>query len=199
EKTPEWSKHKEYSSDFIKWTIHSDGILDLHVEFKNKKRIKKFKGISFDYPEEEVAGMKWLGDGPYRVWRNRTKGTRFQVWENDYNNTITGELGFVYPEFKGFFSSLYWAKIRGKSKQEFTVYCHTPHIYLRMLTPQNPSEDPNNRVSPAFPKGDISFLMNIPPIGTKFQKSDSTGPHGNTENYFGNDDEPIVIELTFEF
>ena len=129
----------------------------------------------------------------------RMKGTRFQVWENDYNNTITGESGFVYPEFKGFFSSLYWSKVKGNNNNGFTVYCRTPHTYLRMLTPAKPAEDKNGRLNPKFPEGDISFVMNIPGIGTKFQDPETMGPHGNTEHYFGNDDHPIVLDLTFEF
>ncbi|GJM62493.1 glycoside hydrolase family 2 protein [Persicobacter diffluens] len=199
DKTPAWAQHVELSSDRIVWTISPDGLLDLEVEIKSKRRVKGFKGISFSFPEEQVQGMKWLGDGPYRVWRNRMKGTRFQIWENDYNNTVTGELGFVYPEFKGYFSSLYWAKVKGKNNNGFTVYCHSPFTFLKMLTPEAPSEDPKNRVTPQFPKGDIAFLKNISGVGTKFQTPDSMGPHGNEENYFGNDDDPIIIHLTFDF
>jgi hypothetical protein len=199
DKSPNWVTHKELSSDQIKWTIYPNGILDLEVEIKGKKIVKGFKGITFSFPESEVNGIKWLGDGPYRVWRNRMKGTKFQVWENDYNNTVTGESGFVYPEFKGFFSNLYWVEVTGKNNNGFTVYCNSENTFLRMLTPQNPSEDPNNRVSPVFPEGDISFVKNVPAIGTKFQTGDTLGPQGNSENYFGNDDEPIIINLTFEF
>ncbi|TXG36089.1 glycoside hydrolase family 2 protein [Seonamhaeicola maritimus] len=202
DKSPGWSTVKEYASDIIKWTIHLNGLLDLRVEFKGYRNLKGYRGITFSFPEEEVAGMKWLGDGPYRVWRNRLKGTRFQVWENDYNNTVTGEAGedeFVYPEFKGFFSSLYWSKVKGNNNNGFTVYCRTPHTYLRMLTPQEPKENKVGKTHPKFPEGDISFVMNVPGIGTKFQKSESMGPQGNQEHYFGNDDEPIVLDLTFEF
>ncbi|WP_165748796.1 glycoside hydrolase family 2 TIM barrel-domain containing protein [Cellulophaga sp. Z1A5H] len=199
DKSPTWASHKELSSDVIKWTIHSNGLLDLAVDFKGKRVIKGYKGITFSFPESEVSGMKWLGDGPYRVWRNRMKGTQFKVWENDYNNTITGETEYVYPEFKGFFSSLYWVKVKGKNDNGFTVYCNSENTFLRMLTPENPSEDPNQRVSIEYPEGDISFVKNIPGIGTKFQEPDTMGPQGNTENYFGNSDEPIQIALTFEF
>ena len=198
-KSPAWATIKEYSADSIKWAIYADGLLDMKVVMKGKRRVEGFKGISFSYPESEVAGKKWLGDGPYRVWRNRMKGTKFQIWENEYNNTITGESGYAYPEFKGFFSNIYWVKVKGKNNNGFTVYCHSPHTFLRMLTPENASGDANNRLSPEFPDGDISFLKNIPAIGTKFQQSQSMGPHGNSENYFGNDDDPIKIELTFEF
>ena len=195
---PAWSTIKEKRSDVIQWTVHSNGLLDLKVEFKGFRNLKGYRGITFSYPESEVAGMKWLGDGPYRVWRNRMKGTRFQVWENNYNNTRTGESGFVYPEFKGFFSSLYWSKVKGNNNNGFTVYCRTPHTYLRMLTPGKHSEAKKSGI-PIFPEGDISFVMNIPGIGTKFQNPESMGPHGNPEHYFGNDDEPITMDLTFEF
>lgn len=199
DKSPSWSTIKEFGSDKIHWTVYPNGLLDLKVEFKGFRNLKGYRGITFSFPENEVTGKKWLGDGPYRVWRNRMKGTKFQVWENDYNNTVTGESGFVYPEFKGFFSSLYWAKIKGKNNNGFTVYCGTPHTYLRMLTPENPKGDSRGRVSVEFPKGDISFVMNVPGMGTKFQKPESTGPLGNSEIYFGNDDEPIVLDLTFDF
>lgn len=197
-KSPSWSTIKEYESDIIKWTVHSNGLLDLKVKFKGFRNLKGYIGITFSFPEEEVAGMKWLGDGPYRVWRNRMKGTKFQVWENDYNNTITGESGFVYPEFKGLFSSVYWTKLKGNNDNGFTVYCKSPHVYLRMLTPGKHSDEKKCKI-PTFPKGDISFVMNVPGIGTKFQKPESMGPQGNAEHYFGNDDNLIEIELTFQF
>ncbi|MFY0607656.1 MAG: beta-galactosidase [Cyclobacteriaceae bacterium] len=198
-KSPHWASHKEYSSDIIKWTIHPDGLLDLDVEIKGKRIISEFKGISFSFPESEVNSMKWLGNGPYRVWRNRMKGTKFQVWENEYNNTITGEPNPIYPEFKGYFADIYWAQIKGKNNRGFTVYSKTPDLFLRLLTPVSPKEDPRERVTPVFPEGDISFLKNISAIGTKFQEPSSMGPHGHTENYFGNSDDPISINLTFEF
>ncbi|GGF49246.1 glycoside hydrolase family 2 TIM barrel-domain containing protein [Echinicola rosea] len=199
DKTPEWTTHVELSSDIVRWTVYPNGLLDLWVEMKGEKRVKGFKGFTFSFPEKDVEGMKWLGDGPYRVWRNRMKGTRFQVWENDYNNTVTGETAYDYPEFKGFYSSLYWLEVIGRDNNGFTVYSHSPHLFMRMLTPEAPSEDQHGRVTVKFPEGDISFLKNIPAIGTKFQHSDTMGPHGNTENYFGNDDEPIVTGLTFKF
>ena len=48
-----------------------------------------------------------MGDGPYRVWKNRMKGTQFGIWTKEYNNTETGESPWIYPEFKGYYSNLY--------------------------------------------------------------------------------------------
>ena len=196
----DWEENEEMTLDYFTWTVHPNGLLDLHVELRNEKIVKgDYMGITFSYPEEEVKGMKWLGDGPYRVWRNRMKGTQFMVWENDYNNTMTGHNDFVYPEFKGFFSNINWVKLKGKKDNGFTVYCHSDLTFLRMLTPEQP-EDPGRGATVAnFPKGDISFVKNIPGIGTKFMPSEASGPQGSVNNYFGNVDEPLVFDLTFEF
>jgi hypothetical protein len=32
--------------------------------------------------EDYVTGKRWLGDGPYRVWKNRLRGVTFGIWEN---------------------------------------------------------------------------------------------------------------------
>ncbi len=59
-------------------------------------------GLTFSYPESECSGMRWMGRGPYRVWKNRIPGANYGIWQKDYNNTITGESTdrLVYPEFK---------------------------------------------------------------------------------------------------
>ncbi|KAA6314989.1 Beta-galactosidase, partial [termite gut metagenome] len=31
-------------------------------------------GVTFDFPDSNVKSVKWLGNGPYRVWKNRMKG-----------------------------------------------------------------------------------------------------------------------------
>ncbi|MGC6432013.1 MAG: glycoside hydrolase family 2 protein [Jejuia sp.] len=195
----DWKENHETTQDFFKWTINSNGLLDLHVEIRNIKMLKEYMGITFSFPEEEVKGMKWLGDGPYRVWRNRMKGTQFKVWENDYNNSVTGESGFVYPEFKGFFSSLNWVNVKGNHDNGFTVYCNSNDTYLRMLTPKQPQAPKKGATVKEFPKGDISFVKNIPGIGTKFKEPFKLGPTGNEVHYFGNDDNPVVVDISFEF
>lgn len=195
----DWKDNNEMTQDFIKWTVHPNNLVDLKVSITGARKTKDFYGITFSFPEKEVAGMKWLGDGPYRVWRNRMKGTKLKIWENDYNNTITGESGYVYPEFKGYFSSLYWAKVRGNNNNGFNIYCRSEHTYLRMLTPEQPTDPMRGSTVKKFPKGDISFVKNIPPIGSKFKEIGEMGPTSNEEIILGNDDKPIVIDLTFEF
>ncbi|GGZ38572.1 beta-galactosidase [Echinicola pacifica] len=197
--TQQWSSEKRISSDKISWTIYPSGQLDLMVSMKSRKNLDDYKGITFSFPEEEVRAKQWIGDGPYRVWRNRTKGTQFGLWENEYNDTVTGEEGFIYPEFKGFFSNVYWLNVQGKHENGFKVYCKSPFTFLRMFTPKQPSDPKNGAGIPAFPEGNISFVKNIPPVGTKFHTADELGPHGNAQTIVGNDDEAINMEFTFIF
>ena len=157
----------------VKWTILASGWLKLEVLYKAPNQ-NKFMGVSFDYPEEEVTGVRWMGYGPYRVWKNRMKGNTLNVWEKAYNNTITGE-NWIYPEFKGYHRNFNWATIQSK-EQNFTIVCPDEDVFLRLFTPEKPKGAKNDNTSPEFPAGNISFLHGINPIGTKFTKAETLGP-----------------------
>ena len=157
----------------IKWTILASGWLKLEVLYKAPYQ-NKFMGISFDYPEDQVSGVRWMGYGPYRVWKNRMKGNTLNVWEKTYNNTVTGE-SWQYPEFKGYHRNFNWATIQSK-EQNFTIVCPDEDVFLRLFTPEKPKGASNDNTSPEFPAGQISFLHGINPIGTKFTKAETLGP-----------------------
>jgi hypothetical protein len=181
----------------IQWVVRPNGLLDLNVSGHY------MQGISFDYPEDQLQSVRRLGDGPFRVWRNRTKGTTLGVWEDEYNNTITSDpaSNYDYPEFKGFFSSLYWARLRNNDKSSLTVYCHTPFTFFRLFTPETPEDVREGWGTDAivYPEGDISFLNAIPPIGTMFKKAGDLGPQSQPETVYGWDSEPVRMSLTFDF
>lgn len=164
----------------VKWTILASGWLKLEVTYKAPNH-NKFMGISFDYPEDEVTGVRWMGNGPYRVWKNRMKGNTLNVWEKTYNNTITGE-SWEYPEFKGYYRNFNWATLQSK-EQNFTVVCPDNDVFLRLFTPEKPKGAGNDNTSPEFPKGNISFLHGINPIGTKFTKAETLGPMSQPNQY----------------
>jgi hypothetical protein len=139
-----------------------------------------FHGLTFDYPEAQVTGVRWLGRGPYRVWKNRTKGTTFDVWEKAYNQTETGR-SWAYPEFKGYHGDLRWALIRNRER-DFVVATETDGVFLRLFTPR--FEDAGSASAP-FPAGDISFLHAVPAIGMKFAAAGSLGPQSRREPAVG--------------
>ncbi|MGN7985910.1 glycoside hydrolase family 2 TIM barrel-domain containing protein [Pedobacter sp. 22226] len=157
-----------------KWTFEPGKPVKLEYEF-SQQGDADFMGITFNYPEEKITGIKYLGRGPYRVWKNRLKGPQFGVWQKDYNNSITGET-WGYPEFKGYHAEVNWVVVENK-EAPFTVYIPDQDTYLQMYRPAREAAAlSNNNVEPAFPEGNIGFLKGISAIGTKFQPALVMGP-----------------------
>jgi hypothetical protein len=177
--------------------ITSDGLLHLDYAYVPRAGFYDNLGISFNYPEEKVRGVRWLGQGPYRVWKNRMKGQQFSVWEKEYNNTVTGE-SWVYPEFKGYHADMYWARIDNTEKP-FTIYSLSKGIFLRLYTPESPKGGRNDHTDGVFPEGDISFLHAISPIGTKFKNADRLGPQSQRNIVQSSGTEPMLYRGTLVF
>ncbi|MCC4214688.1 glycoside hydrolase family 2 protein [Leeuwenhoekiella parthenopeia] len=195
--------YTEYPSMLI-WTVTPDGRLKLEAEglYQGAKNID-FIGLSFKYPEEQVKAIKWMGQGPYRVWKNRLKGAELGVWKKEYNNTVTGSSfeSLVYPEFKGYHGKMYWAELQ-TTEGKIRVVTETPDLYLRLYTPALPPEkDVTGGVAPPFPEGDLSFLYDIPAIGTKFKSADNLGPssqQGSISNRREDELDKIILWFDFE-
>ena len=178
----------------VKWIFGPGQPVKLEYSFSRRGDVSCM-GISFNYPEEKITGMKWMGRGPYRVWKNRLKGQQFGVWQKNNNNTITGE-SWNYPEFKGYHAELYWVVIQNK-ESSFSVYNEEQNIFLQMLQPLKPAGAFNDNTSPAFATGNIGFMNAISPIGTKFQSADRMGPQSQLNmqlNYA-----PVKGNLWFDF
>ncbi|HKJ78832.1 MAG TPA: glycoside hydrolase family 2 TIM barrel-domain containing protein, partial [Prolixibacteraceae bacterium] len=183
------------------WKLDKNGLLMLEAS-PMQRRVKEvdFIGISFNYPEEKCEAIKWMGRGPYRVWKNRMKGSNIGIWEKEYNNTITGESfnNLVYPEFKGYHGNLYWATFE-TNESDFTIVSETPNLYFQLFTPGKP-QHVSGGTYPPFPEGDISFLYEIPAIGTKFKQADQLGPKSQKGIYGGHKgDQFYPIKLWFDF
>jgi len=153
-----------YSGDLKKviWKMQPSGWVELNYQYELNGTYP-FAGISFSYPQNYVLGAKWLGLGPYRVWKNRMAGTMLNVWDNAYNNTQTGASPWLFPEFKGYFGNIIWLQM-DTDEGKFTVASKDDGLFIRLfdfygLTGPDPS--------PELPTGDISFLDAIPPIGSK--------------------------------
>ncbi len=163
----------------VNWRLLPSGWLELSYAYHfGGSTSVDYLGVSFDYPEDKVTGIRWLGKGPYRVWKNRLKGVEFDVWEKAYNDAITG-LVWDYPEFKGFHDDIYWATLE-TSEAPITVVAASDDLFLRLFTPREPEGaafDPRS-THVEFPDGDISLLHGIAPIGTKFHTATAHGPAG---------------------
>ena len=165
------------------WTVYPSGCLKLNIMYFPPEYDVHFDymGVNFSYPEDQVKSVKWLGHGPYRVWKNRMQGVELDVFQKEYNKTMTGVAPFIYPEFKGYHSNLYWAEFMTKG-QSFVVATASEDVFLRLFTPDQPKETFN--CAPAFPSGDISFMQGIPPIGTNSQQAWRLGPSGQKNQFF---------------
>ena len=198
-------------ADSIVWRLTSQGLLYMDAVLLNRASggggfddafmdTEVYNlGLTFSYPERICKGMKWLGRGPYRVWKNRIPGTNYGIWHKDYNNTITGESydNLVYPEFKGYHANMYWATFESDTAP-FTVYSRTDGIFYRVFTPEEPKGSAK-RTMPEFPEGDISFLLDIPAI-CSFKPIEQQGPNSQPGNIrIKKGDEGLRLNLMFDF
>lgn len=159
----------------LHWTIRSDGWLQCEFKYTATGTQDVF-GVVFDYPENLVKRKRWLGDGPFRVWKNRLRGVTFGEWANDYNNTITGYSGWEYPEFKGCFSNVRWLQLETTEGLITVVPEDIP--FVQVLTPEQPPDNLVGKTRVNLPQCGLGFLHAIPPIGTKFKPAAASGPQG---------------------
>lgn len=181
--------------DYIRWTMQPSGWLKLDYAY-NMGGAVRFAGISFDYPENYIISAKWLGNGPYRVWKNRLQGVTLNTWENMYNDSKAGLGPWQFPEFKGYFSDVSWMEFN-TTQGKFLVATEQDDMFVRLFDFYGISGPKGH---PELPTGDISFLDAIPPIGTKLAMGINTraqvnGPAGELFVM----DKPVQRTLYFYF
>jgi hypothetical protein len=178
----------------VSWRVNGNGWIDCNYKYE-ATGTNEFFGVTFDYPETNVLHKRWLGDGPYRVWKNRLRGASLSVWENDYNNTITGYKDWVYPEFKGFFANVRWLQLE-TTEGPITIINNSGVPFVQVLTPEFPPTNLVGKAVAPVPKCGLGFLDAIPPIGSKFKGPSGMGPQsqlnvatgaysGSVSFYFG--------------
>jgi hypothetical protein len=166
---------------------------------------QEYFGIGFNYPEADVKGMRFLGEGPAPVYQNRLAGGTLDVWNRPYNNTIDGDpddlkpgVHFDYPLFKGFYSGVRWLQLNTLEGPMTAMVAQHPDspIYVQVFTPKTPPSNLAGQTAVPFPNAGVSFLHAIPAVGSKFGSPQSSGPmgqpaiakgeyRGNISLYFG--------------
>jgi hypothetical protein len=192
-------KFKNYPHH-ITWTIKKNGLLGFESGSMQWLKNVEYVGAGFNYPEEKCQSVTWMGSGPYRVWKNRLQGNPLGLHRKEYNNTITGESfnNLIYPEFKGYHANLFWMTLE-TTEGPISVISETPKLYFQLFTPDKPKHVKGG-THPAFPDADISFLYDIPAIGTKFKKAEYLGPASQAQGYFGHKgDQELPIRVWFYF
>ena len=163
------------------WRVMSTGWLALTYRYELTGSFDFF-GMNFDYPESQIKSVQWLGKGPSRVWKNRMKGTLYDVWTREYSNGVPG-ASWDYPEFKGYFANVYWARLNTNTESVIHLVFDSNDLFLRLFTqtdgalPQTASMVFPPATSPNSTPG-ISILQGIPAIGNKFDAASALGPQG---------------------
>jgi hypothetical protein len=155
--------------DAFRWTLRGDGTLKLDYSYTLNGEFL-YHGITFDHPEDRMNAVRWLGEGPYRVWQNRLRGTELGVHRVERNDIQPGE-SWTYPEFQGCFAGLRWAQL-DTAAGNLLIRSDSPNTYLRIGTPRISHQN----TSVEFPAGDLSFLQAIPAMGSKFLGPERSGP-----------------------
>ena len=163
-----------------KWKIYPSGWMVLDYQYKLEGKFD-LMGITFDYPESKMKKMKWVGRGPYRVWKNRTKGGRLGVWSNDYKDHTPG-VTWDFPEFRGYYGDWQWAVFETQEGR-ISLLNGSKDVYLGVYTPENGPDPARTRLN--LPVTGISMLHGIPAIGTKFKKADEFGPESRMNEASG--------------
>lgn len=163
-----------------RWTVCPSGWVRLEYEYELEGQFDVF-GVNFDYPEPRMKSMRWLGRGPGRVWKNRMKGGRFDVWTNAYKDHTPG-LTWDFPEFRGYYRDWRWVVFE-TDEGSITVVNDTDDLFLGVYRPKDGPDPRNTRLD--APQTGIAFLHGIPPIGTKFQKPERLGPQGHKNEASG--------------
>jgi hypothetical protein len=156
---------------YAKWKVYPSGWIRLDYEYQLEGQFD-LMGVTFDYPQSKMVRMKWVGRGPYRVWKNRTQGGRLDIWTNDYKDHTPG-VTWDFPEFSGYYGDWHWVVFETQ-EGKITLLNGTKAAFLGVYTPENGPDPANTRLD--LPAAGISLLHGIPAIGTKFDKADDLGP-----------------------
>jgi hypothetical protein len=175
-----------------RFTLQRDGWLRIEYALRVDAPAA-LAGVVFAADEIAVRGMRWLGEGPFRVWGNRRLGGRLGLWRNEApivprggGSRGEGALDAVdwrYPELAGFYAGVRWATLE-TTGGELTIALDDPARFLSVLDPRFPAGiAPDGRALTRHarvdtPGGDFGVLHVIPGIGNKFHSAEEVGPQG---------------------
>ena len=173
----------------VRWRISANGVSGLMAQLDYEYMfdgVVDILGVQFSSAPEQIRSLRWLGMGPYRVWQNRLQGTMLDVFENAYNDSTPGE-SWDYPEFKGYFRDLHWARFETNAGS-FTISTTAPRPYLGLFKPK---DGVNGLLD--LPDVGIAILDVIPAMRNKFHTTDEIGPQSKGKEVSG------VVKRSIEF
>jgi hypothetical protein len=159
-----------YAGDLqeVLWRVMANGWLALRCRYALAGTQESF-GVSFDYPEERVSRMFWLGRGPARVWKNRLRGAWHDVWSLGRAQAAPPTAWDTLP-FAGYFADVYWLRLV-TSDGVISIVLDAPSQFVRLFALPGAA----GQTAP-FPGGSISLLQGIPAARTEQFAAADLGP-----------------------
>jgi hypothetical protein len=146
-------------------------------------------GLDLGMPSGALDRIRWLGRGPFRVWKNRMQGTRLDVWENAANEARPGE-DWTFPEHRGYFHDWRFAVLDFEGGR-MTLEQPAGPAFLGVGTPRDGAVGPLARL----PETGIALLHAIPPIRNKFEPAELLGPEGQPTRVTGGFRGAVVLRF----
>jgi len=167
--------------DYIKWTLKPNGEVALDYAYTLAKGKYHYSGIGIEVAAKDVNRKRWLGEGPWRIYNNRTQGGILDVYAIDKKINIPGQV-YNGPEFEGYFAPWHWAVFYLTNNLNVGFENKTD-VTLGVLNPVN-GNDPK-KATWHYPKQEGFFFFDeISAVGSKWKPA----------KVFGPDAQPILIE-----
>jgi hypothetical protein len=173
------------------WGVTFEGKVSLDYNFTVEGEFDVL-GLRFNLPDEVIKSKRWLGEGPYRVWRNRMEGGQFAVHEVDFNDATPGEA-YAYPEFKGYFHDWRWLTLETTAGR--LIAQPSPSNYRAPFFALGKPRDGVDGLLD-LPDAGLSFLEIIPAMRNKFHTTDQLGPQSLTRTVADTHRGSLLFRLT---
>ena len=148
--------------DTIRWTLFPSGWLKLEVASHTNAPFEHH-GLVLGLSRERFRQLRYLGNGPYRVWANRQQGGTLGVWTRSDGD----------PELEGFYSNVHWAEIT-TDEARLGLYLEDG-LFLGLYSPEFP-DDARTAIAAVPTFQGVGVYHAIPAIGTKFKRAEELGP-----------------------
>jgi hypothetical protein len=145
----------------IFWRVDGNGWINCEYAY-SAAATNGAPGLSFDYPGDLILRKRWLGDGPYPVWKNRLAGVSLGVWQSARQPAARD---WFDPEFTGYFSGVCWLQLETREGL-ITILNHGAMPFVQLSPPAVPPANPADAAVAPAPGYGLAFLESIPAIGT---------------------------------
>lgn len=175
QKGMQWIIEVKDSKDFdnLKWTLNPGGEIVLDYAYTLDSGAYHYAGIGMEVLAKDVLRKRWLGEGPARIWKNRTEGGILDVYCLDKLVNIPG-LVYNPPEFEGCFAPWNWAVFYLDNNLNVGFQNNT-EVTLGVLNPVN-GYNPKF-ASWSYPeKEGFYFFDCFSAVGSKWKASTEFGP-----------------------